>query len=526
MLKKWDKNDDFLYLNCTSQPKEVVQKEIKENVTLDSSILLYDFKCFDNFKNTRLIIPIVVFQELNKLKEQIGTEKGYYARRVIDFLLELVDLHGEGLKNGLVYGSNIIELKYISKLAKESPLNNLLVVEADELVVETARVTGSKLCSRDKEMNVLAADFVERYKYEFDVIKNEIYKGYRYIPISVNDYENINSVMNTLIKDSEINGNPYDMNPWEFALFVDEEAYDEYVKAKKARKKAPKLTVIHTAVYRPKTSKAGIGTLVSVNLDEHSRLDKITAQNQEQRMLMYLLKQMKLKNIHLLSIQGGAGRGKTLSAASFALEEIRNQQYTKMLYTKSIREIDKQEELGTVPGDEFEKFKNYVIPFYSAIEYIYRKEIHGQDTDKRSSGRNIQNKENGVTSKKQQSSTKSLRTVDEIVEEYRTRNQLVFLPLGKIRGMNLYNSLAMLDEAQNTTRHGMKSYISRLDNNSSAIIMGDNNQIDDPNLNEYNNGFSHLIEEAKDEPFIAHLTLDIDEDAVRGLLATFASSKL
>lgn len=526
MLKKWDKNDDFLHLNNDTQSKEVVLENIKETITLDSSVLLYDFKCFDNFQNSKLIIPIVVFQELNKLKEQIGTEKGYYARRVIDFLLELVDLRGEGLKQGLVYGSNIIELVYISKLAKDSPLNNLLVVEADELVVETARVTDSKLCSRDKEMNVLAADFVQRYKYEFDVIKNEIYKGYRYIPVSVDDYENNESVMNKLMSLSKVDGNPYDMNPWEFALFVDEESYDEYMKFKNTKKKVPKLTIIHTAVYRPKTSKSNVGLLESVNLDEYSRLDKITAQNQEQRMLIYLLKQMKLKNIHLLSIQGGAGRGKTLSAASFALEEIRNNQYTKMLYTKSIREIDKQEELGTVPGDEFEKFKNYVIPFYSAIEYIYRKDIHGEDTDKRTSGRNIQNKENGVTSKRQQTSTKSLRTVDEIVEEFRTRNQLVFLPLGKIRGMNLYNSLAMLDEAQNTTRHGMKSYISRLDNNSSAIIMGDNHQIDDPNLNEYNNGFSHLIEEAKSEPFIAHLTLDIDEDAVRGLLATFASSKL
>lgn len=526
MLKKWDKNDCFQYLNKNAQPKEVVEKEITDDITLDASILLYDFKCFDNFKNARLIIPIVVFQELNKLKEQIGTEKGYYARRVIDFLLELVDLRGEGLSKGLVYGSNIIELKYISKLTKDSPLNDLVTIEADELVVETARVTNSKLCSRDKEMNVLAADFVERYKYEFDVIKNEIYKGYRYIPVKINDYSDVESSLNKLITNSEVDGNPYDMNPWEFALFVDEDAYNEYLAVKNTRKKAPKLTIIHTAVYRPKTSKSTVGSLISVNLDECTRLDKITAQNQEQRMLIYLLKQMKLKNIHLLSIQGGAGRGKTLSAASFALEEIRNHQYTKMLYTKSIREIDKQEELGTVPGDEFEKFKNYVIPFYSAIEYIYRKEIHGEDTDKRTSGRNIQNKENGVTSKRQQTSTKSLRTVDEIVEEFRTRNQLVFLPLGKIRGMNLYNSLAMLDEAQNTTRHGMKSYISRLDNNSSAIIMGDNNQIDDPNLNEFNNGFSHLIEEAKDEPFIAHLTLDIDEDAVRGLLATFASSKL
>lgn len=529
MIKEWvNKDNEFLYLEeiYTEADEKVIKESIKESITLDVSTMIYDYKCFDNFRNAKLIIPSVAIQELNVLKEQLGTERGYYARQILDFLDTLISIRGNGLKKGLIYGTNIISTHYISRLEKDSPLLDLVSINEDELIIETARITGSKLCTRDKEMRVIGSDFVTLYNYEFDIIPREIYKGYRYIPISLEDYSNSQSLYNQLITNGEVKGNLLNMNPWEFALFVDETSYKEFLNSKNVKrnnhKAHEKLQIIHTAVCRPKSNKDRNCDLVSVNLDENNIGYKISPKNQEQKMLMYLIKQMENKHIYLLTIQGGAGRGKTLHAVDFALKSvIKENQYTKMLYTKSIREIDKQEELGTVPGDEFEKFKNYVMPFYSAIEFIHRQDIHGQDTDERSAGRAQKNKGNGVTQKQQ-----SLKTVDEIVENYRGTNKLIFLPLGKIRGMNLYNSFAMLDEGQNTTQHGMKSYISRLDNTSSSIVMGDNNQIDDPNLNERNNGFSHLIEKGKEEPFIAHLTLDIDKNAMRGLLATFASSKL
>lgn len=85
----------------------------------------------------------------------------------------------------------------------------------------------------------------------------------------------------------------------------------------------------------------------------------------------------------------------------------------------------------------------------------------------------------------------------------------------------------MLDEAQNTKKHIIKSLITRLTDESKIIVMGDIEQIDDPKLNMYNNGLSHLIEKGKSESFIGHIMLDIDKgNSKRGKLSTFGAKKL
>lgn len=60
-------------------------------------------------------------------------------------------------------------------------------------------------------------------------------------------------------------------------------------------------------------------------------------------------------------------------------------------------------------------------------------------------------------------------------------------------------------------KHMMKALVTRLTDESKLIVTGDVEQIDDPSLNFFNNGLAHLIENGKEEPFIAHITLDIDK---------------
>jgi phosphate starvation-inducible PhoH-like protein len=47
-----------------------------------------------------------------------------------------------------------------------------------------------------------------------------------------------------------------------------------------------------------------------------------------------------------------------------------------------------------------------------------------------------------------------------------------------MRGRTLNNSFVILDEAQNTTMSQMKMFLTRLGNNSKAVITGDDTQID------------------------------------------------
>ena len=51
-------------------------------------------------------------------------------------------------------------------------------------------------------------------------------------------------------------------------------------------------------------------------------------------------------------------------------------------------------------------------------------------------------------------------------------------PLAYMRGRTLNNSFIILDEAQNTTYHQMKMFLTRLGFNSKVVITGDVTQLD------------------------------------------------
>ena len=52
------------------------------------------------------------------------------------------------------------------------------------------------------------------------------------------------------------------------------------------------------------------------------------------------------------------------------------------------------------------------------------------------------------------------------------------LPLAFFRGITLENKMVVYDEAQNSTPTAMKSFLTRLGDNSKMVVMGDVNQSD------------------------------------------------
>jgi phosphate starvation-inducible PhoH-like protein len=61
------------------------------------------------------------------------------------------------------------------------------------------------------------------------------------------------------------------------------------------------------------------------------------------------------------------------------------------------------------------------------------------------------------------------------------RNVIEIAPLAFMRGRTLNDAFIIMDEAQNTTSEQMKMFLTRLGNNSKAVITGDVTQIDLPN---------------------------------------------
>lgn len=136
---------------------------------------------------------------------------------------------------------------------------------------------------------------------------------------------------------------------------------------------------------------------------------------------------------------GPAGTGKTFLAVAHALKEILERKKKKLVLTRPV--VEAGESLGFLPGDLSQKISPYLRPLYDAMDRLIPF--------------NVLNK----------------------LEESRI---IEIAPLAYMRGRSLSDSYIILDEAQNSTREQMKMFLTRIGENSKAIITGDITQIDLP----------------------------------------------
>jgi len=92
-----------------------------------------------------------------------------------------------------------------------------------------------------------------------------------------------------------------------------------------------------------------------------------------------------------------------------------------------------------------------------------------------------------------------------------------------IRGRSISNAFIVIDEAQNLTKHEIKTIITRIGEGTKIVLTGDIEQIDNVYVNETSNGLAHAIEKFKEFPIAGHMTFKKGE---RSELATIASKVL
>ncbi|MDA3955541.1 PhoH family protein [Oceanispirochaeta sp.] len=143
---------------------------------------------------------------------------------------------------------------------------------------------------------------------------------------------------------------------------------------------------------------------------------------------------------HDLSIGvGPAGTGKTFLAIAYALSEILNRRYRKLILTRPV--VEAGETLGYLPGDLTQKLDPYLKPLFDAMEEIL--------------------------------TTAAFQKIQDM-------KLYEISPLAYMRGRSLKNCIIVLDEAQNTTQEQMKMFLTRMGEGSRAIVTGDLTQIDLP----------------------------------------------
>jgi phosphate starvation-inducible PhoH-like protein len=149
-------------------------------------------------------------------------------------------------------------------------------------------------------------------------------------------------------------------------------------------------------------------------------------------------------------VNGVAGSGKTLVALMAGLECIKNKSIniSQIVLTKPIVEISTNKGLGALPGDLDSKTLPYFTHFYDNLIKIIGNEATGYL------------KQNGV--------------IKETVLNYvRGSTFGKYTADGKPVG-----TFCIFDETQNCTTTEMKTFISRMGEESKMVILGDSDQID------------------------------------------------
>ena len=109
------------------------------------------------------------------------------------------------------------------------------------------------------------------------------------------------------------------------------------------------------------------------------------------------------------------------------------------------------------------------------------------------------------------------------MQMYVEKGKIEIEALTYIRGRSIADAYVVIDEAQNLTKHEIKTIITRIGNGTKIVLTGDIEQIDNIYVNETSNGLAHAIESFKQYPISGHVTFKKGE---RSDLATLASKVL
>ncbi|RDC57672.1 PhoH family protein [Pedobacter chinensis] len=438
----------------------------KKIFVLDTSVILYDHDAINNFHEHDVAIPIQVLEELDNFKSGNDT-RNFEARSFI----RLID---QTSKQKLI--SDWVALKaekagMFRVVFNEKPLK----VDAEEVFGKGKtdhKILNAALSLKeenpDKKVVLVSKDICLRLKAKaLDLFAEDYETG------KIKNVDELYAGKTELTNFSEViidevkKGNIINTTSIDFPFKDGNHFY-----VLKNKRKTANVFYNHN-----------LKTISSVSIDT---VFKIRPKNIEQAFAIHALLDPEIK---LVSIQGNAGTGKTLLAIASALEQRKN--FRQIYVTRPIVSLSNKD-IGFLPGDAKSKIDPFMAPIWDNLRFI-KEQFIGDD--------------------------KMSEKIDELI----TTEKIAIAPLAFIRGRTLTKIFFIIDEAQNLTPHEVKTIISRAGEHTKIVFTGDIYQIDTPYLDSESNGLSYLIENAKNHPLYAHITLQKGE---RSELANLANELL
>jgi len=440
---------------------------LKKIYVLDTNVLLQDPRAMFSFADNEIVIPAVVLEEIDSKKrymDEIG-RNARYVSRLLDSFRELGHLHtGITLETGGLFRVelNHSSLHQLQKQFMEMTNDNRILAVALNLQEE------ENLSPQPRPVILVSKDALMRVKADALSLTAEDFLSDRV----VGEFSSIYTGYQRMMVASDIIKSYYAARKLHLAS-----CFPKY-------RFFPHQFLVLKDEINPSISAIGKvdpdGKTLEMLVSDDDPMWGIRARNVQQRMATELLLR---DDIPLVTMTGKAGTGKTLLALAAGLLQIEDQQkYKKLLVARPIVPLGK--DIGYLPGEKEEKLRPWMQPIYDNLEYLFNTKRPG-DLDKILAG----------------------------------MGSLQVEALTYIRGRSIPEQFIIIDEAQNLTKHEVKTILTRVGDGSKIVLMGDPEQIDHPYLDESNNGLTYVVELFKDQKLAGHIKLEKGERSILAQLA-------
>ncbi|MBB5355022.1 PhoH-like ATPase [Anoxybacillus mongoliensis] len=441
----------------------------KKIYVLDTNVLLQDPYSIFSFQDNEVVIPAVVLEEVDSKKRYMD-EIGRNARQVskiIDNLRKNGKLHEKiPLDNG---GVLRIELNHRSFqqlqeiFVEKTNDNRILAVAKNLLLEEQTKENG-------RPVILVSKDALVRVKADAIGLEAEDFLSDRVVEI-----DHIYTGFLDLYISPEHLARFYEKGELVLAEITNHPFY-------------PNQFIIMKDALGGSSSALGMvdhtGKKVRKLVFHYDHIWGIRPRNVQQTMACELLLRT---DIPLVTLIGKAGTGKTLLALAAGLMQTEDMRlYKKLLVARPIVPVGK--DIGYLPGEKQEKLRPWMQPIFDNLHFLF--------------------------------DTKKPSELDAILSGM---GSIEVEALTYIRGRSIPEQFIIIDEAQNLTKHEVKTILTRVGERSKIVLMGDPAQIDHPYLDEYNNGLTYVVEKFKEQKVAGHVRLVKGE---RSSLAQLAADLL
>ncbi len=437
-----------------------------KNFVLDTNVLLHDAGALHAFGDNDVVVPIYCIEEIDTFKKDLS-ELGRNARAVS---------------------------REIDSYRKKGSLSDGVLMETGgKLRVLFAKDTlPNEVLTFDKKDDLILA-------VAWDVMKTEPGKETIFVTMDTN----LRIRANAIKMDAQDYERDYVRVDKSYTGFCTAEVESRLIDALYQEGSLPKPAGMEAVANEFVTLKAldnpSQQALAKVSSDGASlkalkKLDRavwgIQPRNREQRFALDLLLD---DSIPLVTLVGKAGTGKTLLAIAAGLTKVTEEEaYSKLLVSRPIFPLGR--DIGYLPGTMEDKLNPWMQPVYDSVDFLLaltRKDRKG-------------------------AASRGFKELQDL-------GFMQIEPLTYIRGRSIPKQYLVVDEAQNLTRHEVKTILTRAGEGTKVVLTGDPEQIDQPYLDSRSNGLSYTVERMKGDNLAGHVTLTKGE---RSALAEKAADKL